>query len=168
MQVYFLCTVANCKKRTKEGSKVIQPKVPISAVEQPPKSPAAKNFLKAFLVGGGICLLGQDLFFLYQALGLDTRLSMTAVTVTLIFLSALLTALGKFDTIAKFAGAGTLVPVTGFANAVVSPAIDSKSEGLVLGVGAKVFSVAGPVLLYSTLLGSLYGLIYFVYTLFGG
>ena len=112
--------------------------------------------------------MGQDLFFLYQALGLDARLSMTAVTVTLIFLSALLTALGKFDTIAKMAGAGTLVPVTGFANAVVSPAIDSKSEGLVLGVGAKVFSVAGPVLLYSTLCGSLFGLIYFIYTLLGG
>ena len=93
---------------------------------------------------------------------------MTVVSVTLIFLAALLTALGKFDGIAKFAGAGTLVPVTGFANAVVSPAIDAKSEGLVLGLGAKVFSVAGPVLLYSTLLGSLWGLVYYILTLFGG
>ena len=91
---------------------------------------------------------------------------MSAVTVTLIFLAALVTGLGKFDDIAKYAGAGTLVPVTGFANAVVSPAIDCKDEGLVLGVGAKVFSVAGPVLLYSSLLGALWGLLYFLYTLF--
>ena len=84
------------------------------------------------------------------------------VTVTLIFLSALLTAIGIFDNIARVAGAGTLVPVTGFANAVVSPALDTKSEGLILGVGAKIFTIAGPVLLYSVLSGTLYGVIYYV------
>ena len=138
------------------------------AVSSPPHSPVANNLCRAFLVGGGLCLLGQDLFFIYEYLGLTPRIAMTVVSVTLIFLAALLTALGKFDGIAKFAGAGTLVPVTGFANAVVSPAIDAKSEGLVLGLGAKVFSVAGPVLLYSTLLGSLWGLVYYIFTLFGG
>ena len=140
----------------------------VQAAEHPPQSPALKNFFRAFLVGGGICLLGQDLFFIYKAAGLTPRIAMTVVSITLIFLSALLTGLGKFDGLAKFAGAGTLVPVTGFANAVVSPAIDAKCEGLVLGVGAKVFTVAGPVLLYSTLFGSLWGLIYYLITLFGG
>ena len=138
------------------------------AAEHPPKSPVARDTLRAFLVGGGICLLGQDLYFLYQWLGLSPRIAMTVVSITLIFVAALLTGFGKFDGIAKFAGAGTLVPVTGFANAVVSPAIDCKSEGFILGVGAKVFSVAGPVLLYSTLLGSLWGLVYYLFTLFGG
>ena len=141
-------------------------KVQASVPYHPPKSPLRKNVLRAFLVGGGICALGQNLLFLYQWAGLSQKSAMSAVTVTLIFLAALVTGLGKFDDIAKFAGAGTLVPVTGFANAVVSPAIDCKDEGLVLGVGAKVFSVAGPVLLYSSLLGALWGLLYFLYTLF--
>lgn len=141
-------------------------KAKASTSYHPPKSPLRKNVLRAFLVGGGICVLGQNLLFLYQWAGLSQKSAMSAVTVTLIFLAALVTGLGKFDDIAKYAGAGTLVPVTGFANAVVSPAIDCKDEGLVLGVGAKVFSVAGPVLLYSSLLGALWGLLYFLYTLF--
>ena len=136
------------------------------AVEHPPKSPVVRDTLRAFLVGGGICLLGQDLYFLYQWLGLSPRIAMTVVSITLIFIAALLTGFGKFDGIAKFAGAGTLVPVTGFANAVVSPAIDCKSEGLILGVGAKVFSVAGPVLLYGILSGAVYGVILSVWQLF--
>lgn len=136
------------------------------AAANPPKSPVVRDCFRAFWVGGLICLLGQDLFFLYRHFGLNPRLAMTAVTVSLIFLSALLTGLGVFDCVAKYAGAGTLVPVTGFANAVVSPAIDCKSEGLVLGVGAKIFTVAGPVLLYSALCGALWGLIYYIYTLF--
>ena len=90
----------------------------------------------------------------------------TLTTITLVFIAALLTGLGVFDRIARYAGAGTLVPVTGFANAVVSPAIDNKSEGLILGVGGKIFTVAGPVLLFGTLAGTLYGVIYYFFALF--
>ena len=128
------------------------------------RSPALKNCLAAFAVGGGICAFGQCLIALYQVFGLDTKTAGTLATVSLIFLSALLTGIGVFDRIARFAGAGTLVPVTGFANAVVSPAIDNKSEGLILGVGAKIFTVAGPVLLFGTLAGVLYGVVYFIVT----
>ncbi len=128
------------------------------------RSPALKNCLAAFAVGGGICAFGQCLIALYTVLGLDPKTAGMLATVSLIFLSALLTGIGVFDRIARFAGAGTLVPVTGFANAVVSPAIDNKSEGLILGVGAKIFTVAGPVLLFGTLAGVLYGVIYFVLT----
>ena len=128
------------------------------------RSPALKICLAAFAVGGGICAFGQCLIALYQVCGLDTKTAGTLATVSLIFLSALLTGIGVFDRIARFAGAGTLVPVTGFANAVVSPAIDNKSEGLILGVGAKIFTVAGPVLLFGTLAGVLYGVVYFIVT----
>ena len=112
----------------------------------------------------GRCAFGQCLIALYQVFGLDTKTAGTLATGSLIFLSALLTGIGVFDRIARFAGAGTLVPVTGFANAVVSPAIDNKSEGLILGVGAKIFTVAGPVLLFGTLAGVLYGVVYFIVT----
>jgi stage V sporulation protein AC len=107
--------------------------------------------------------LGEGLLALYTYLGLSAEAGGIAVTISLVFLSALLTALGVFDRIARKAGAGTLVPVTGFANAVVSPAMDNKSEGPVLGVGAKIFTVAGPVILYSTLSGTLYGLLYYLF-----
>ncbi len=127
-----------------------------------PKSPCAKNCIRAFLVGGAICCGAQGLTTLYQYLGMDKEDAGTLTAVSLVFLAALLTGLGVFDRIAKFAGAGTLVPITGFANAVVSPAIDTKAEGLVLGVGAKIFTVAGPVLLYGTVAGALYGLIYWL------
>lgn len=123
-------------------------------------SPTLKNCLLAFLVGGGICALGQALTTLYAgplALAEDTAKTLTSVS--LIFLSVLLTALGCYDDLAKHAGAGTLVPITGFANAVASPTIDSHSEGIVLGVGAKIFSVSGPVILYGVLSGTLYGVI---------
>ena len=126
------------------------------------RSPALKNCLAAFAVGGGICVLGQCLTALYVALGADRKTAATVTTVTLVFLAALLTGIGIFDRIARFAGAGTLVPVTGFANAVVSPAIDNKSEGLLLGVGAKIFTVAGPVLLFGTIAGVLYGVVYYI------
>lgn len=125
------------------------------------RSPVLKNCLAAFLFGGLICAFGQCLFSLYSFFGASIKDSYTLTTVSLIFLASLFTGLGFFDNIARYAGAGTLVPVTGFANAVVSPAIDTKSEGLVLGVGAKIFTVAGPVLLFSTLCGVLYGVIYF-------
>ena len=131
------------------------------------RSPIFKNLLFAFLIGGGICLLGELLFTLFLSLGLDERTSGVTVTVSLIFLSACLTFLGVFDRIARVAGAGTLLPVTGFANAVVSPALDAKSEGLVLGVGAKIFTVAGPVLLYGIVSGAVWGVIYYAITLFG-
>ena len=125
-----------------------------------PKSPCLKNCCFAFLIGGGICVLGQAMFDFYRHFTNYTDESVYAcVTVTMIFLAALLTGLGVFDSIAKVAGAGTLVPVTGFANSVVSPAIDTKAEGLILGVGAKIFTVAGPVILYGILSGALYGVV---------
>ena len=132
-----------------------------------PRSPIFKNCLNAFWIGGSICLLGQILQGVYQKIcGLSEENAALLTSVTLILLAVTLTALGLFDRIAKVAGAGTLVPITGFANAVVSPAIDSHAEGLVLGVGAKIFTVAGPVLLYATLAGTVYGVIYWVMTLF--
>lgn len=131
-----------------------------------PKSKLLKNSLKAFFFGGFICLLGELLATLFLYLGLNEKTSYTLVTVSLIFISALLTGLGVFDRIARHAGAGTLVPVTGFANAVVSPAIDTKAEGLILGVGAKIFTVAGPVILFSVLAGTLLGIIYYAVSLF--
>ena len=136
------------------------------AAAHAPKSPVVRNCLHAFLVGGSICALSQGLCDLYGLLGLVKSEASTLTSVTLVFLSVLLTGIGIFDKIAKFAGAGTLVPITGFANAVASPAIDSRSEGLVLGVGAKIFTVAGPVLLYGTLSGALYGVIYYVWVCF--
>ena len=132
------------------------------------RSPWLKNVVSAFFVGGGICLLGQALFSLYVWLGSDEQTASLLVTVSLIFLSALLTFLGVFDRIARFAGAGTLVPVTGFANSVVAPAMDNKSEGFIMGVGAKMFIVAGPVLVYGVLSGALLGVIEWVLGLFRG
>ena len=130
-----------------------------------PKSPLLKNAFNAFWTGGLICVLGEGLRTLYErAAHLPAAEVGTLTSVTLIFLSALLSGIGVYDRIARLAGAGTLVPITGFANAVVSPAIDSHAEGLLLGVGAKIFSVAGPVLLYGTLSGTVYGVIYFLAT----
>lgn len=126
------------------------------------KSPILKNCVCAFLVGGGICSAAQGLRTLYQSWGASEENSGTLVSVTLIFITALLTGLGIFDRIAKYAGAGTLVPITGFANAVAAPAIDTKGEGFVLGVGTKILSIAGPVILYGTASGVLYGVIYWV------
>ena len=122
-------------------------------------SPLGKNLAWAFCVGGGICLLGQALLDGYGALGLDPGHARMAVSVTLIFVTALLTGVGVFDRFAKHAGAGTLVPITGFANAVASPAIDFKSEGLITGMGAKMFIVAGPVIVYGVAASALYGVI---------
>ena len=122
-------------------------------------SPIGKNLLWAFLVGGGISTLGQVLMNLYSGWGLDQDQAGTAVSVTLIFLAALFTGLGWFDKLAKHAGAGTLVPITGFANAVVSPALEFRSEGLVMGVGAKLFVIAGPVLVYGISASVVYGLL---------
>lgn len=128
-----------------------------------PKSPVFKNSILAFLTGGFLCFVGQYLVFLYMWLGLREKTAYLAVTVTYIVLASFATAVGFFDKIARHCGAGTLVPVTGFSNSVTSSAIDTRSEGYVLGVGAKIFTVAGPVILYSTLAGTLYGLIYFIF-----
>ena len=142
----------------KEYDKIVQ--------KNSPKSKIFKNCLKAFLIGGTICTIGQGLFALYQSFGLDEKMSKTLVSVSLIFLGILFTALGLYDKIAKHGGAGTLVPITGFANSVASPAIEFKSEGFILGVGAKMFSIAGPVIVYGTVASVIYGIIYYITTLF--
>ena len=132
-----------------------------------PKSPILKNCTWAFLVGGSVCCLGQGFLDIYQkAARMSEKDAGTLTSITLVFVAAMLTGIGVFDNIARHAGAGTLVPITGFANSVVSPAIDSKAEGLVMGVGAKIFTVAGPVLLYGTLSGSIYGVIYWIIGIF--
>ena len=122
-------------------------------------SPMGKNMVWAFLVGGVICTAGQGLVNLYQNYGLDKEKAGTAASVTLIFVAALLTGLGGFDQIAKRAGAGTLVPITGFANAMVSPALEFKSVGLITGTAAKLFTVAGPVLVFGMSASVIYGII---------
>lgn len=129
-------------------------------------SPMGKNMVWAFLVGGGICVLGQAMLDGYQKMGLDRDMAGLSVSVTLIFLTALLTGIGVFDRIAKHAGAGTLVPITGFANAVTAPAMEFKDEGLVTGTGAKLFTVAGPVLVYGISASAIYGLILWIISLF--
>ena len=131
-----------------------------------PPSPKLKDFVWAFCVGGFICMLGQLLYELYTYLELTDEVSRMLVPVTLITLSALFTALHIFDDVAKHAGAGTLVPITGFANAVVSPSIEFKTEGWVLGLGANMFKIAGPVIAYGTIASVIYGVIYWITTLF--
>jgi len=124
-----------------------------------PKSPMGKNLVWAFLVGGAICTLGQALVSLYAGAGLSKEAAGTATSLTLVFLSALFTGLGLYDKLAKHAGAGTLVPITGFANAMVSPALEFRSEGFVMGMSAKLFTIAGPVLVFGITASILYGLI---------
>lgn len=126
-----------------------------------PNSKSCIDIPCAFVIGGLICVIGQALTDFYSYLGFDDRTSAAWCTVTLVFLSALLTGLGVYEKIAKHGGAGTLVPVTGFANAVASPAVEFKSEGFILGLGAKIFIIAGPVILYGTAASVLYGLIYY-------
>ena len=130
------------------------------------KSPLFLDCIKAFLVGGAICTLAQLLFNLYLSLSVKEETVKILVPVTLIFLTAIFTGLGIFDKLAKHAGAGTLVPITGFANAVASPALDTKAEGYILGVGAKMFTIAGPVIVYGTIASVVYGIIYWITTLF--
>ena len=124
-----------------------------------PKSPFWKDTAFAFFIGGAICALGQLLQNGFLALGLEKTDAGTATSISLIFLSALLTGLNLYNSIARFAGAGTLVPITGFANSVVSPAIDFKSEGFITGMAAKMFVVAGPVIVFGTLASVVYGVI---------
>lgn len=131
-----------------------------------PNSPALKNCIWAFLVGGLICTIGQVLVELYMQTGLDLKSARAAVSISLIGLSAILTALKVYDDIAKHAGAGTLVPITGFANSVVSPAMEFKAEGFITGLGAKMFVIAGPVLVYGICASILYGLVVFIFKLY--
>ena len=129
------------------------------------KSNIVSDCLRAFVCGGGICVFAQFLSDSYKLLGASGKTASALVSVTLIFLAVLLTGLGKFDNAARFAGAGILVPITGFANSVVAPAIDTKAEGLVPGIGAKIFTVAGPVILYGTLASVIWGVVYYIITL---
>ena len=129
------------------------------------KSPIVKDCIKAFLFGGGICCFGQALKTLYGLTSLNEKEIRLAVSVTLIVITAILTGSGVFDKIAKHAGAGTAVPITGFANAVVSPAIEFKAEGFILGMAAKMFVIAGPVIVYGTVASVVYGVIYWITTL---
>lgn len=129
-----------------------------------PKSPMWKNLFNAFWVGGLICTLGQAILNGFQAVISDETDAATATCIAMIFLGSLLTALSLYDNIAKIGGAGTLVPITGFSNAVTSPAMEFKSEGFILGVGAKLFTIAGPVIVYGLAASVVYGLIYWLST----
>ena len=128
-----------------------------------PNSPILKNCFNAFWVGGLICAIGQFINLFCKQKGLDTQISGTIVSIILIGISAFLTGLNLFNKIGKFAGAGSLIPITGFANSIVSPAMEYKSEGYVMGVGAKMFTVAGPVLVYGISTSILVGMIYFIF-----
>ena len=131
-----------------------------------PKSPMWRDCLNAFWIGGLICTLGQLIMNGYLALGLKEKDASTAVSMSLVALSALLTGLSLYDNIAKHAGAGTLVPITGFANSIAAPAVEFKTEGFILGVGAKMFTIAGPVIVYGTVASVVYGVIYWIMALF--
>ena len=128
-----------------------------------PNSPILLDCVKAFVIGGAICCFGQLLFYIFNKSGMSMDESRTLVSVTLVVITAILTGIGVFDKIAKHAGAGTLVPITGFANSVAAPALEFKTEGLILGLGAKIFIISGPVILYGTLASVVYGIIYYFF-----
>lgn len=131
-----------------------------------PSSPVFKNCIKAFLIGGGICCFGQLLNTIYQNAGMSGDEVKAATPCTIIIITAILTGIGVFDKIARHAGAGTIVPITGFANAVVSPALEFKHEGMVLGTAAQMFSIAGPVIVYGVGSSFIYGIIIYIFKLF--
>ena len=141
----------------KEYSKLVQ--------DLSPRSPMGRDCLNAFWIGGVICVIGQLIQNCFSAWGLDSEAAGTATSITLVTLSALLTGLSLYDNIAKHAGAGTLVPITGFANAIAAPAVEFKTEGFVLGVGAKMFTIAGPVIVYGVSASVVYGFIYWITTI---
>ncbi|MBQ8403116.1 MAG: stage V sporulation protein AC [Clostridia bacterium] len=132
------------------------------AKSRAPSSPLLKDMLFAFLVGGAICAFAEGIYNFYLYIKIEEDTVRTLVPVTIVFLASLTTGLGVFDNLAKFAGAGTLVPITGFSNAVISPALDDKSEGLVMGVGAKMFTIAGPVIVYGVISSVIYGVLYWL------
>ena len=142
----------------KEYEKLVQ--------ETSPRSPMGKDCLNAFWIGGLICALGQLLMNGYGTLGLEKDAAGTATSMTLVALSALLTGMSLYDDLAKYGGAGTLVPITGFANAIAAPAVEFKTEGFILGVGAKLFTIAGPVIVYGLSASVIYGFLYWIWTLF--
>lgn len=127
-----------------------------------PSSPVVKNCIWAFCVGGAICCFGELLFKLYGMAGMSQNETRTMVSVTLIVIAAVLTGIGIFDKIAKYAGAGTVVPITGFANSVVAPALEHKSEGFVMGTGANIFRVSGPVIAYGIFTATVFGIVYYI------
>ena len=131
-----------------------------------PKSPLVKDCFNAFWIGGLICAIGQVFINTYESLGLEQQDASTAASMTLVALAALLTGLSWYDDIAKRAGAGTLVPITGFANAIAAPAVEFRTEGMILGTAAKMFTIAGPVIVYGTVASVVYGIIYWITTLF--
>jgi len=133
--------------------------------EMMPSSPVWKDCLNAFWIGGLICVIGQFFINRYASLGLDKEMAGTAASMTLVALSALLTGLSLYDNIAKHAGAGTLVPITGFANAIAAPAVEFKTEGMILGTAAKMFTIAGPVIVYGLSASVVYGFIYWLWTI---
>lgn len=134
--------------------------------QKTPNSTLGKDLCLAFIIGGLICCIGQAIGDGLKAMGADTETAASATSVILVFLGAFLTGIGVYDSIAKFAGAGTIVPITGFANSVVSPAMEFKSEGLVLGLSAKMFIIAGPVLVYGMLSSVAVGIVYYITSLF--
>ena len=134
--------------------------------ETNPRSPIVKDALNAFWIGGTICVLGQVFQNLYGYWGLDDKTASLCASLTLICLSALLTGLSLYDDIARYAGAGTLVPITGFANSITAPAVEFKTEGYILGVGGKMFTIAGPVIVYGLAASAVYGLIYWLWLIF--
>jgi len=136
------------------------------AKEFSPPSPIIKDVIFAFLIGGTICAIGQVGRSILENTGLDKETVGTVVSSALIFLGAFFTAIGLYDKLAKYGGAGTLIPITGFSNAVVSPAIEFRTEGFILGVGAKMFTIAGPVIVYGASASVVYGIIYWISTLF--
>ena len=131
--------------------------------EKTPNSPILKNCFNAFWVGGLICIIGQLIYDFFIFRGFSQELTSTIVSISLIFLSAFLTAINVFNKIGKFAGAGSLIPITGFANSIISPAMEYKSEGYIMGVGAKMFTVAGPVLVYGICTSVIVGLLYLLF-----
>jgi len=133
------------------------------AQKHSPKTKVALTSAKAFLIGGAICAIGQGFINFYTHLGFNKTDSGALTSMTLIFIAAILTGLKLYDKLAKHAGAGTIVPITGFANAVVAPALEFKTEGYIMGVGAKMFTIAGPVLVYGIAASALYGIIYYLY-----
>ena len=131
-----------------------------------PNSPKITNCIKAFIFGGAICTFGQFLNFIFERMGFSEDYVKAMTPSVLIIITAILTGIGVFDKIAKHAGAGTIVPITGFANSVVSPAMEFKSEGLIMGTGANIFKIAGPVIAYSNFAGVIYGLLAYIFKLY--
>ena len=127
-----------------------------------PRHNYLKNAILAFLVGGTICLIGQFIFLIYTGQGLEQQQAQAATAATMVFLGAFLTGIGVYDQIGKYGGAGSIVPITGFANSIVAPAMEARREGFVFGIGARMFTIAGPVLVYGFLISVLIGIVYFL------